>query len=84
MLAGLEWLGSFKWYSIKVSTVVGDSQLALHLVSEKWNAKKAHLKVVRDRSREAVMNAAAHVEFAWVPRERNALADSLATTSAAR
>ncbi len=79
MLAGLKWVGCFRLASIDTLTVIGDSQFAIDLVTGKWKAKKPHLKKLRDRCQAAVEKIeSGHLEFKWVPRRENSVADALA------
>lgn len=78
MLAGLKWVAGLRLFSVNVLTVVGDSQLAIRIVSGQWKAKKPHLQRLRNRCQAVLNNIAGHVEFVWVPREQNARADALA------
>lgn len=77
-LAGLEWVSQFRLLPIDVLRVVGDSQLVINVLSRSWKAKKSHLRALAERCRLAVEEIdAGHIEYQWVPRERNGEADRL-------
>lgn len=78
VLAGLEWVAAFRLIPIDHLIVTGDSQLTLNILAGSWKAKKEHLRSLDKRCRAtiAVMDIG-HIEFKWVPRERNTEADRL-------
>ena len=77
-LAGLEWVSQFRLLPVDSLLVVGDSQLAINILAGTWKAKKSHLRTLAERCRLAVAEIdVGHLEFKWVPRERNGEADRL-------
>lgn len=55
--------------------VRGDSQLVVNQVNGTWACNAAHLRGLRDRARALVAQAGVR-RLEWVPREKNARADS--------
>jgi ribonuclease HI len=56
--------------------VRGDSQLVINQMSGKWQIKSEMLGAIAIEIRELVEGA--EIKYEWVPRERNAAADSMA------
>ena len=54
-----------------------DSELVVHQMNGRWRVKDANLSMLNAKARELVRDFE-KVEFKYVPREQNKLADSLA------
>lgn len=55
----------------------GDSMLVVNQVSLKWNCKKKHLEIRRDRIRNLLEIVGRPWKMQWIPREENEEADML-------
>ena len=77
MLDGLELVAGLS-ERIESLTVVGDSQLALNIVSGKWKCKAPHLKPIREACWSVMRDIDGYIDFVWVPRDKNAVADAMA------
>jgi ribonuclease HI len=62
--------------SVEDILICGDSELVIFQVSGKWETKKPHLRLYRDRARE-LSETIPGVRWAWIPREFNWVADAL-------
>lgn len=57
-------------------TIHGDSQLVIKQIEGKYRVKKEHLKPLHQRALRLLIQLSG-VKFAWIPREKNAIADAL-------
>lgn len=61
-------------------TILGDSNLIINQVSQKWKIKKPHLQELADRAWElekTILDKGISIFYKWIPREQNTLADKL-------
>ena len=73
-ICALEWL-SGSGFRGNV-TLTGDSQLVVRQMRREYEVRAPHLRAYRDRLAQ-LSGMFRHVEFVWVPRERNQRADAL-------
>lgn len=74
LIIGLEQLLDRGYNSVRV---IGDSQLVLNCACGKWRTHKKHLQLLKTRSDKLIAQFS-WIEFVWVKRNYNTVADSLA------
>lgn len=58
-------------------TIHGDSSLIINGITQRWRVRNPNLKEIYKRCLK--LKQGLDVEFVWIPRERNTVADSLST-----
>jgi ribonuclease H / adenosylcobalamin/alpha-ribazole phosphatase len=54
-----------------------DSKLVIEQLSLRWKIKEEHLKKFAREIRELIQSTNLKIEYQWIPRERNKIADEL-------
>ena len=71
-------LGALATTGVDEAVVRGDSMLVVNQINGKWECKKPHIKMLRNRAVSALNKIKFRVRFERVPRAENAHADELA------
>lgn len=79
LIEGLSWLVG-KNYQFKKILVCGDSKLILNQITGKWKTKRSHLQRYLSVA-QGLVRGFKDIEFQWIPRKQNNVADSLSTSS---
>lgn len=75
LIKGLDWLIKNK-YTDNHIVCYGDSQLVINQMNKTWKIKKGIYKE-KAKQAEYLVNAFKNINFNWLPREENYLADEL-------
>lgn len=76
LIAGLEWIQAQPTRPTELR-IEGDSRLVLMTLTLRWEVKKKHLRLFRNRVRQLLSVIGCRWSVKWIPRHANQSADAL-------